>query len=68
MNILNIEAADAKDCQEISDWILNEVHEKVFQNEEEFYDMESEMIVKAAKALNWAFVPDSLVLVVEWEN
>ena len=69
MKILRIEACDmGVNQQEIADWVDNYLDYRDFKDQAEFDAIEYALIEKACKALGWHSVPESGLLVVNWDE
>lgn len=69
MKMFNLEATDMGSNQdEIADKALELITDKDFKTEDEFYDMECELIERACKELGWKSIPQTGGLIANWDS
>ena len=69
MKILSIEANDmGNDQQEIADEALDIIGDREFKSPEEFYALESKLILQSCMNLGWNSVPAVGGLIVNWDS
>ena len=69
MKILSIEAADmGNNQQEIAEEALYIIGDRDFKSPEEFYNLESKLILQSCMNLGWNSFPSTGGLIVNWDS
>jgi len=69
MKVYRIEATDmGSDQEEIAAKVEELVREIEFASDDEFHELEEELVTRACKKLGWSSVPQQGGLAVEWEK